>query len=152
MNPESFGSRVKRTTMKIIKVIIISLIVVGAGGFAILYWGVNADEQRSGTVLRIGKRGMLFKTYEGQLNLHTLGSLKRTTPFMEAFDFSVESDDDQVIKDLQEVALSGEYVSLHYVQRYAKFPWRGDTRIFVTKVERSNRATPPSAPQPPLEP
>jgi hypothetical protein len=152
MENESFGTRLKRTTMRVIKVTLIAVILVGACVFAFAYWGEYAVEQRSGTVFRIGKRGMLFKTYEGQLNLQTLGSLKRTSPFMEAFDFSVESDNEEVIKDLQEVALSGEYVSLHYVRRYMKFPWRGETKIFITKVERTGHIQPPPAPQAPLEP
>jgi hypothetical protein len=79
---------------------------------------------------------MLFKTYEGQLNLQTFGALKGANPIMEAFDFSVEGDEEQVLKDLEAVALSGERVNLHYIKRYSIFPWRGDTKYFVTKVER----------------
>jgi hypothetical protein len=86
--------------------------------------------------LRISKKGIIFKTYEGQLNLQTFGALKGVNPIAEAFDFSVESSNDQVLKDLETVALSGERVNLHYVKRYAAFPWRGETMYFITKVER----------------
>jgi hypothetical protein len=152
MNQESFGVRVKRTTMKIVKIIIISLIIVGSGVFAFYYWGVYDEGVRAGNVLRISKKGMLFKTYEGQLNLQTFGALKGANPIMESFDFSVEASNEQVLKDLQEVALSGERVNLHYVKRYATFPWRGDTKYFIIKVERVGHAQPPPAPQAPLEP
>jgi len=79
---------------------------------------------------------MLFKTHEGQLNVQTFGALKNVNPIMESFDFSVEPDNEQVIRALEAVALSGERVNLHYIKRYAVFPWRGDTKYFITRVER----------------
>jgi hypothetical protein len=139
MEDQSFGHKVKRTTKKVVKVIVIVVVVGGAAWFSLMYWGTYDEGVRAGNVLRISKKGMLFKTYEGQLNLQTFGALKGTNPIMEAFDFSVESDDEQVIKDLEAVALSGERVNLHYVKRYATFPWRGDTKYFITKVERTGQ-------------
>jgi hypothetical protein len=111
---------------------------------SLAYWGVYDEGVRAGTVLRISKKGMIFKTYEGQLNLNTFGALKGANPIMESFDFSVTPNDEQVIKDLQAVALSGERVNLHYVSRYLTFPWRGDTKYFITKVERLGKE--PSSP------
>jgi hypothetical protein len=135
----SFGHRAKRSMMKGVKVVVVIALVVGVAWFSLMYWGTYDEGVRAGNVLRISKKGMLFKTYEGQLNLQTFGALKGTSPIMEAFDFSVESDDEQVIKDLEAVALSGERVNLHYVKRYATFPWRGDTKYFITKVERTGQ-------------
>jgi hypothetical protein len=43
-----------------------------------------------------------------------------------------------VIKDLEEVALNGERVSLHFIKRYVAFPWRGDTKYFITRVEQGH--------------
>jgi len=134
MNTETFGQRVKRTTRKVVRIIIISAIVIGAIAFAIAYWGVYDDGVRAGTILRISKRGMLFKTYEGQIDIGTFGGLKNVNPIAQTFDFSVE--DEQVVRDLQTVALTGERVNLHYIKRYVGFPWRGDTRYFAIKVER----------------
>jgi hypothetical protein len=136
MEDQSFGQKVKRTTKKVVRTILILAVIAGVIWFSILYWGVYDEGVRAGNVLRISKKGMLFKTYEGQLNLQTFGALKGANPIMESFDFSVESDEDQILKDLEAVALSGERVNLHYVKRYATFPWRGDTKYFITKVER----------------
>jgi hypothetical protein len=136
MEDQSFGQKVKRTTKKVVKTIVILAVIVGVVWFSFMYWGVYDEGVRAGNVLRISKKGMLFKTYEGQLNLQTFGALKGANPIMESFDFSVESSDEQVLKDLETVALSGERVNLHYVKRYATFPWRGDTKYFITKVER----------------
>jgi hypothetical protein len=38
---------------------------------------------------------------------------------------------------LNDVALSGERVNLHFKKRYMSFPWRGETKYFITRVERS---------------
>jgi hypothetical protein len=136
MEQRSFGQRVATTTRRVIKVILITAIVSVIAFLCLAYFGVYDEGIRAGTVLRISKKGMLFKTYEGQLNLETFGALKGASPIREAFDFSVSPTDQKVIEDLQAVALSGERVNLHYVKRYATFPWRGDTKYFIIKVER----------------
>ena len=136
MEQQSFGQKVKSTAKKVLGTIVLIVVVAGIAIFSFWYWAVYDEGVRAGNVLRISKKGMLFKTYEGQLNLQTFGALKGTNPIMESFDFSVESDDEEVIKDLQEVALTGERVNLHYIKRYKIFPWRGDTKYFITRVER----------------
>ena len=91
--------------------------------------------------LRLSEKGVIFKTYEGKINLETFGALKGASPIAESFDFSVEKSETEIIKDLEQVALSGERVNLHFIKRYAAFPWRGETRYFVTKVERMEKPT-----------
>src|SRR5688500_150559 len=108
MEYQSFGQRVKKTTGKVIKWTLLTALIVGIIIFSVMYWGVYDEGVRVGNLLRISKKGMLFKTYEEQLNLQTFGALKGANPIMESFDFSVEGDDEQVLKDLEAVALSGE--------------------------------------------
>lgn len=136
MQYRTFGDQVAQTTRRVLKVILVSVVILAITFLCLSYWGVYDEGVRAGTVLRISKKGMIFKTYEGQLNVQTFGAIKGANPIMEAFDFSVSSLDTAVINDLQEVSLSGERVNLHYVARYAAFPWRGDTKYFITKVER----------------
>lgn len=136
MQPESTLSKIKKSTMRFFKRLLIIMIVIGIAVMTFGYFGVYDEGVRAGIVLRLSKKGIIFKTYEGQLNLQTFGALKGTSPIAESFDFSVESDDKEVIRELEAVALSGERVNLHYVKRYWIFPWRGDTKYFVTKVER----------------
>jgi hypothetical protein len=136
MESSTFGSTIKRITKKVF----LALVVIGLIGFSFMYWGVHDEGLRAGRILRISKKGILFKTYEGQLNLETFGALKGASPIMESFDFSVEKSDDAIIKELEAVALSGERINLHYKKRFVKFSWRGDTKYFVTKVERTGGA------------
>jgi hypothetical protein len=139
MESDSFGSKLKSTSKKVLKITIMAVVVVGIAVFSFYYWGVHDEGVRAGMVLRISKKGVMFKTYEGQLNLQTFGALRGASPVMEAFDFSVESGNDQVIKDLEAAALSGERVNLHYIKRFKIFPWRGDTKYFITRVERTGK-------------
>jgi hypothetical protein len=136
MENQSFGSKAKRVVKKIIITILVIAVVAGASIFSFYYWGVYDEGVRAGVVLRISKKGVVFKTYEGQLNLETFGALKGANPIMESFNFSIEKDNDAAIKDLEAAALSGDRVNLHYIKRYKIFPWRGDTKYFVTRVER----------------
>lgn len=136
MENESFTQRLGKITRKILKRALLIIIVVGVAIFSFLYWGVYERGIMAGKVLRITQKGVLFKTYEGKLNLETFGALKGTSPIAESFDFSVESDEAEVIKTLEQVALSGERVNLHFKKRYTTFFWRGDTRYFIDKVER----------------
>ena len=136
MQVESFGAKVKRTTKKILKVIGITLLLVGIAVFCFLYWSTYEDGVMAGKVLRISQKGMIFKTYEGKINLETFGALRGASPIAESFDFSVEKSETDLIRQLQEVSLSGERVNLYFVKHYVGFPWRGDTKYFVTRVER----------------
>lgn len=136
MENESFGQRAKRKTKSFLKKTLIVIIVVGIAALSFLYFATYDEGVMAGKVLRISKMGVIFKTYEGKLNLETFGALKGTSPIAESFDFSVDGGEEDVIKTLEAVALSGERVNLHYKKVYTKFPWRGETRTFVTAVER----------------
>jgi hypothetical protein len=116
--------------------LLIILVILIAGIFTLTYFGIYDEGVRAGNVVRISKKGVIFKTYEGQLNLQSFGAMKGASPFVETFDFSVEKNKPEIISELEAVALSGERVNLHYIKRYTKFPWRGETKYFITGVER----------------
>jgi hypothetical protein len=140
MSFQDFKGRTSRTLKRVFRIVLVIVVVAGIGLFSFYYWGVYDEGVRAGTVLRVSKKGIVFKTYEGQLNLETFGALRGAHPIMEAFDFSVEPGEKQLIEELQQVALTGERVNLHYKKRYLTFPWRGDTKYFITKVERLGQA------------
>ena len=136
METQGFGERVKRTLKRIMKIILISLLIIGAAVFSFMYWATYESGVMAGKVLRISEKGVAFKTYEGKINLETFGALKGVSPIAESFDFSVEKSEKELIKELEQVALSGERVNLYFVKRYAAFPWRGETKYFATRIER----------------
>jgi hypothetical protein len=139
MESESFIKKTARTTMKIVKRILLIALVLGIATLAFLYYGVYEKGVWAGKVLSVSEKGMIFKTYEGKISMESFGALKGTSPIAETRDFSIEKSDEQVIQDLQQVALRGDRVTLHFVKRYITFPWRGDTKYFVDKVERETQ-------------
>ena len=137
MESENFTQKTKRVVLSITKKILLTLTVILLITFSFFYWGVYENGLMAGKVLRISKKGFVFKTYEGKLNLETFGALKGVSPIAESFDFSVEASEVEIIKELEDVSLSGERINLYFTKRYMVFPWRGETKYFATKLERS---------------
>ncbi|MBL7842820.1 MAG: hypothetical protein JNK44_03075 [Cyclobacteriaceae bacterium] len=125
--------------MKFIKRFLLIMLVLGIGTLAFLYWGVYERGVWAGKVLSVSEKGMIFKTHEGKISMESFGALKGTSPIAETRDFSVEKGETEVIKALEDVALKGERVNLHFIKRYASFPWRGDTKYFVVRVEQATQ-------------
>lgn len=136
MEDQSFGTRLKNKTMRIIKKILIWAFVIGIAVFSFMYFVSYEDGFMAGKILRVSQKGVIFKTYEGKINLETFGAMKGVSPIAESFDFSVEKGNPEFIKELEEAALSGERINLFFVKYYFAFPWRGDTKYFATKIER----------------
>lgn len=124
--------------MRFLKRVLFILILLGLGTLAFLYWGTYEEGIMAGKVLRITQKGVVFKTYEGKISLESFGALKGVSPVAETFDFSVEKSETEVIQELEKVALSGERVNLHFIKRYWRFPWRGETKYFIIRVEKMN--------------
>jgi hypothetical protein len=60
-----------------VKKILLIIVLLIFGVFAFLYWGTYESGVMAGKVLRISEKGILFKTYEGKLNLDTFGENSR---------------------------------------------------------------------------
>lgn len=140
MEQENFLQKAGRTTKKLVKRILLIAFILGLAVLSFAYWGTYEKGVMAGKVLRVTEKGVLFKTYEGKISLDSYGALKGVSPIAETFDFSIESDQTELIQKLSDVALSGERVNLTFVKRYMRFPWRGDTKYFVTQVERTEKA------------
>jgi hypothetical protein len=100
---------------------VLLLIALGYFGYSQLSY---SDGYRSGQLVKISRRGVVFKTYEGTLNLSPNG-------MMTAWEFSVKNG--EVANKIE--GFEGKQVRLHYVQRYQRFFWQGDTDYIVDGVE-----------------
>jgi hypothetical protein len=136
MENQSFAQRLMNSTYKIIKRVVIFSLLIGIAILSFFYFGTYESGVMAGKVLRITEKGVIFKTHEGKISLESFGALKGASPIAETFDFSVENSQAGVIKQLEEVALTGERVNLKFEKRYMTFFWRGDTKYFITEVER----------------
>ena len=111
---------------KILFILITTIILGITSYFTFLYYATYSEGVRSGELIKISSKGMLFKTYEGELSQGISGA--------KIFTFSVLDKDKNVIDQLKE--LQGQYVKVTYVERYKTFPWWGDTKYFVTDVQK----------------
>jgi hypothetical protein len=123
---------------KLLVFLVLVLLIIGAVG-AYFVFGSYSEGFRAGTVIKLSKKGVAFKTYEGQLNLGLVlseGDAGITaTEISNIWEFSVLASDTTVLRKLEEVMLNGYRAKLHYAEKYMKLPWRGETRYLVNEVE-----------------
>ena len=107
---------------------IIGLTITGAV-LVILFalYGNFSGGERVGKVIKLSKKGYVFKTWEGQLNT---GEIQQGI-----WEFSVKPSDDETLDELREAMRSGGRVALHYDEKYVSIPFLGDTKNFITRVE-----------------
>lgn len=107
------------------------LLVVFGVLFVLTGWSYS-DGERAGTVSKFSRRGYLFKTYEGVLNVGGFsGETGSLTP--QYFDFSVK--DDAVAQQITDAVKTGQRVTLHYEEKILRLPWNGETKYYITAVE-----------------
>lgn len=118
----------KKKLIVIVSAIFILLIGVTVGAFNITY----SEGFRAGNIVKVTKKGFIFKTTEGELNVGGIQADKSSS----IWTFSVAgSEEAQVVQDLEAAALSNQRVKLYYQEKLFTIVWRGDTKYFVTKVE-----------------
>lgn len=110
------------------------ILLLTVGGFYGYTNYTYSEGTRNGTIIKLSKKGMFFKTWEGQLNLgaYTREDGKAPTTIWE---FSVPKGKSQVRQDINDAIDAGKRVKLHYKEKLVTLPWRGDTKYLVHKVE-----------------
>lgn len=113
------------------KIFIYSVLFISFGfiGYiSLIYYVPYSEGVRSGELIKISNKGYLVKTWEGEISQGISGA--------QIFSFSVEGKNQEIINQLKEY--QGNYVKVEYVERFRTFFWWGDTRYFITKVEKEN--------------
>jgi hypothetical protein len=105
---------------------------------AFFYFGTYSEGVRAGTIIKVSKRGTIFKTWEGQLNVNAFGAVKGKGTLNESFEFSIPNDS-TLINKVEE--LTGQPVKLYYKEKYFLFPWLGETKYLVSDVKLSEKQT-----------
>lgn len=89
---------------------------------------------REGYVYKFSHKGVIFKTWEGTLKTGFI-SFNNTAVPNEEWKFTVR---DRSIADTLNKMGERTFLRLHYTQYFIRLFWRGDTKYFVSKVERIN--------------
>lgn len=119
---------------KYLIIFVAAVVLIGSGILTILYNASFSEGFRAGKVMKISKKGFIFKTYEGQLDVGGLGATGGQ--MSSVWEFSVDANHEDLIRQLEAVSLSGERVQLYFEEKFVQFAWRGDTKYFITKIER----------------
>jgi len=137
MSPESTQakasswSRFVQKSRKVLRWTLIILIVF-LGIF--VYWKyfyTYSEGYRAGLLQKFSSKGMIFKTYEGEMILSSVSSNRDVALASEKFLFTM------VNKELvrQFDTLQGSMVIVHYKQKNGRLPWQGDTPYLVDSVK-----------------
>ncbi len=118
--------KAKSFAKKVMWILLISALLFATGYYFYRTYTIS-EGTRAGILFKVSKKGKVFKTYEGQLQLAGAVLMNKES----TFEFSAK--DDQVYADLQKY--EGKNVRLHYQEKVNAFPWQGDTDYLVFKVE-----------------
>jgi hypothetical protein len=118
--------KAKSFAKKVMWILLISALLFATGYYFYRTYTIS-EGTRAGILFKVSKKGKVFKTYEGQLQLGGAVLMNKES----TFEFSAK--DDQVYADLQKY--EGKNVRLHYQEKVNAFPWQGDTDYLVFKVE-----------------
>lgn len=103
---------------------IFAITVVSIVYISFIYFVTFSEGFRAGELVKISKRGLVFKTWEGRLS--------QGVSEEQQFNFSVQKGDKEVIEKLKE--LQGKRVKLTYIERFGTFYWLGDTKYYIKEV------------------
>lgn len=106
------------------------IIVVFAAFVYFKYAFTYSKGYRSGLLQKFSEKGVIFKTYEGELILSSVQSNANVAIASEKFLFSVA--DDAVARQMEQI--QGKHVVLHYNEKKGTLPWRGESVYIVDSV------------------
>lgn len=125
-----------RKTGRYRKLIIISSFVLF---IALVIWGYLRyfnpyviDAQKTGYILDVEQRGVIFKTYEGSMISEY--AIQDTSKFYQR-DFSFSFENDSLAKEAMNLQGSGKKVTLKYKMYDGVLPWRGSSKYVITDIE-----------------
>ena len=113
---------------KIIGIVVAVLAIGIAIYFTVMYYATFSEGIRSGELIKISNKGMVFKTWEGELSQGIAGA--------QIFKFSILDSDEKIIAQMKD--MQGEYVKVTYIERYRTFPWWGDTNYYIKEVAKED--------------
>lgn len=110
-----------------------ALIVVALGllifGYIWFYVPFSDSGVKAGILNNIKHKGLLFKTYEGEL---IQSGFRPGQTGLQSNEFQFSVDDKKVAEQL--MSMSGRQVQLHYKEYFGTLPWRGYTKFIVDSI------------------
>ena len=128
-NPSRWTGVVKKTK-KVLRWTFYILVIILATFIYFQYFYTYSEGYRAGLLQKFSNKGMIFKTYEGELILSSVSSNSNVAIASEKFQFSVLKKNISPMFD----TLQGRNVIVHYIEKKGIIPWRGDSRYLVDSI------------------
>lgn len=121
---------------RILKFLVIFLLALAIGFwlFVLICGMAYSEGTRSGILTKVSKKGYVFKTFEGELNVGGFSQGDGTIIPASIFYFSVQNE--TIYRKLD--SLQGRKVVLTYKQVYKNFFWQGESDYFIHEVRKMN--------------
>ena len=122
--------------IKKILLFIVAIAIIGTGIFT--YWKyffTYSDGYRAGLLQKVSHKGIIFKTYEGEMIMSSVTSTNNVALASEKFYFSVTNKNLAQQLDM----LQGQYVIVHYRQKNGAVFWRGDSEYLVDGIKQKQQ-------------
>ena len=101
---------------------------------AFVYWKyfyTYSEGYRAGLLQKFSSKGVIFKTYEGEMILSSVSSNRDVALASEKFLFTMTNK--ALVRQFD--TLQGDMVIVHYRQKNGRLPWQGDTPYLVDSVK-----------------
>jgi hypothetical protein len=126
----SFWSGLLRKAKIFLRWLLILILIIGSGFIYWKYFYTYSEGYRAGRLQKFSSKGVLFKTYEGEMILSSVSSNTDVALASEKFFFTM------INKSLvrQFDTLQNDVVIVHYRQKNGTLFWRGDSPYLVDSV------------------
>ena len=125
---------VVKKTKKVFRWTGYALILILVSFIYFKYFFTYSEGYRAGLLQKFSNKGVVFKTYEGELILSSVSSTSNVALASEKFQFSVLKKDVSPMFD----TLQGRNVIVHYIEKKGIVPWRGDSKYLVDSIAVRN--------------
>lgn len=135
-----------KTFKRVMIILLVTILLVGGVGGSIAVFGTYSSGSRVGQIVKFSKKGVVFKTYEGDLNVGGFAKDSDGDISPNVWAFSVYRNDDAIVRAIDDAMDKGHPVKLHYKEKFFQFQWRGDTKYFIYQVEKVEDENVPAPP------
>lgn len=126
----------KKNWWKIAGVLVV-LICVGWAGLELAFRVSTSEGTAVGQVIKFNRSGMLFKTWECQIDLGLFANqqARHDQTGMQLYMFDCSLTDRKLADEIEDIHDHGERIVAHYTKRGFTLPWHGETTYIVDRVE-----------------
>lgn len=113
--------------------VIALLVITKITGIDKLY----SDGERTGVVYKFANKGLIWKTWEGAMNMGGMIKNSKGGVIPEVWEFSVKAKDKDLVNAIATAAAQGKAVTIHYWQPW-RVAWRDGSSSYIAMNVTTN--------------